>query len=162
MSLVTLIKKRIINFVKSNLKLELTKGEITHIASSKVSFLGMDISGVPYSQFSTKFGKVLEKKKRIKNRLIIQSNLKNARILKALQQALKKAVNEKKFINIKNSSDLKLKFQAIKESVVSDQKFSEVSVKSYKEFIKSLYITHKFIPAFLNKTLKNFETELKK
>ena len=62
--LVQKIRNRIITFVKSDLKLNLTGGKITHIAAGKVKFLGMLISAVPDSKFPRRFGKKLEKIKK--------------------------------------------------------------------------------------------------
>ena len=65
--LVTKVRNKILAFTKSDLKLNLTGGEITHIRAGKVKFLGMWISFVPYSKFPRRFGKELENKKRAKN-----------------------------------------------------------------------------------------------
>lgn len=159
-NLVILVKKRIIQFVKSDLKLELIGGEITHIASGKVLFLGVEISGVSHSKFPQRFNKALEKKKRVKNRLVMQRKIKEDRILKALQLGLKKAVKSNISVNIKDSSALKMKFQAIKNSILSEKTFAHSSITSYKEFLKSLYTTHVFVPNPLKDLLKTFENEL--
>lgn len=158
--LVTHIRKRITNFVKSNLKLELTGGRITHVASGKVSFLGMDIYGISNSKFLGRIGKSLEKRKRMRNRLMLLRKNTKDKILRALQMSFKKIVLNKDSQLLKNSSELKMKFQAIKESIISDKGFYGLSVKSYKDFINSLYSTHDFVPTFLKSALMTLESEL--
>lgn len=159
--LVNLIRKRIITFAKSNLKLELAGGKITHIASGKIFFLGMEISAVPHSKFPKRFVKALEKKKRIKNRLTLQREVKDSRILKAIQFSLKKAIRNKSFSSQKSFPDLKNKLQSLRESIISDKEFAKSSIANYKEFIKSLYSTYTFVPTSLENSLKEFELELK-
>jgi retron-type reverse transcriptase len=159
--LVNLIKKRIIIFAKSNLNLELTGGKITHIASGKISFLGMEISAIPHSKFLKRSAKILEKKKRIKNRLALQRSVRDSKILKAIQLSLKKAIRAKSLSNPKDFPNLKKKFQALRKSIISDREFAKSSITSYKEFIKSLYSVYIFVPTSLENTLKEFELELK-
>lgn len=159
--LVNKVKKRIIHFVKSNLKLELTGGKITHIASGKVTFLGVEISGVPHSKFPRRFGKATEQKKNANNKLTQQQKVKDDRILKAIQLALKKAIRGKEIQKSKFPTDFKMKFQAIMETIISDEEFTAVSISTYKDFINSIYKTHKLVPAGILETLKQLEIELK-
>lgn len=82
--LVRKIRNRILAFTKSDLKLDLTSGEITHIAVGKVKFLGMWISTLPHSKFPRRIGKALEKKKRVKNIILLQKKIKEERLLKGV------------------------------------------------------------------------------
>ena len=159
--LVIRVKKRILHFVKSNLKLELTGGEITHIASGKVVFLGVEISGVPHSKFPRRFGKAIEQKRNANNRLNQQQKVKDDRILKAIQLALKKAVRGNKLQNFKFPTDFKIKFRAIMETIISNEEFAAVSISTYKDFISAIYKTHKLVPARVLEILKQLEIELK-
>lgn len=158
--LVNKIKKRIVQFTKSNLKLELIGGEITHVASGRVSFLGVEISGVLNFKFSRKFDKAAEQKKKANNKLILQQKVKDDRILKAIQLALKKAIRGNRANKSKFPSDFEIKFQAIKKSIILDEDFSKTNIRTYKDFINAIYKTHKFVPAPILKTLKQLEAEL--
>lgn len=155
------IKKRIIHFARSNLKLELKGGEITHIASGKISFLDVDISGVPHPKFPWRLDKGTEQKRNANNRLTQQQKVKDDRILKAIQLALKKAIRGNEIQKYKLPTDFKMKFQAIKESILSNEEFSAVSINTYKDFINAIYKTHKLVPARILETLKQLEIELK-
>jgi retron-type reverse transcriptase len=156
-SLVETIKKRLTNFVKSDLKLELVGGEITHIASGKINFLGMEISALPHSKFSRRFGKALEKKKRIKNRLSLFRSIREARLGKVVQKALKKVLRGKCFLDVK---DLKDKFQAIKKEVLLNEEFSRSSINVFKVFIKSLTKSNIFMPESIKKISAELEMEI--
>jgi hypothetical protein len=143
-SLVILVKKRVIQFVKSDLKLELVGGEVVHTSSGKVSFLGLEISGSYNPKFSWRFSKALGKRQRVARRFIMQKRVKEDRILKALQLSLKKSIKTNLYANVNASFKLKLKFQAIKKHILFDNKFTCSSITSYKEFIKRIYFSHTF------------------
>lgn len=81
--------------------------------------------------------------------------------MRGIKLSLKKAVRSTGFLSIKNFNELKIKFQALKESILSDKKFAKSSIISYKEFIKSLYSTYVFVPTSLENILREFELELK-
>jgi Type II intron maturase len=121
----------------------------------------MEISAIPHSKFLKRSAKILEKKKRIKNRLALQRSVRDSKILKAIQLSLKKAIRAKSLSNPKDFPNLKKKFQALRKSIISDREFAKSSITSYKEFIKSLYSVYIFVPTSLENTLKEFELELK-
>jgi retron-type reverse transcriptase len=159
--LVNHIKKRVMHFVKSNLNLELTEGKITHIASGKVSFLGVEIHGVTHSKFPRGFGKATKQKRNANNKLIQQQKVKDDRILKAIQLALKKGFRVTGIQKSKFPPDFKMKVQAIKESILSNEDFSRASINTYKDFINAIYKTHKLVPATILETLKQLKIKLK-
>ncbi|OAE31780.1 hypothetical protein AXG93_3072s1030 [Marchantia polymorpha subsp. ruderalis] len=66
--LVATVKSRIVQFVNSELHLELTGGSISHISAESVKFLGMEIKVVPSSKLRRRFGKAMEKRRRVRNR----------------------------------------------------------------------------------------------
>jgi len=74
--LVKKIRNRILAFTKSYLRLNLTGGEISHIRAGKVKFLGVWISAGLHSKFSQRFGKVLEKKKKLRRDFYYKKRLK--------------------------------------------------------------------------------------
>merc|ERR1712194_458771 len=111
--LVTKVRNRILAFTKSDLKLNLTGGEITHIGAGKVKFLGMWLSVVPYSKFLRRFGKELENKKRVKNGLLLQKKLKEERLLKVVRRTFLKPLKGKRERNI-DSLEVIGKVEALK------------------------------------------------
>ena len=155
------IRDRLTTFVKSDLMLTLTGGEITHIAAGKVDFLGVVISAVPFSKFPRRFGKILEKKKRVKNRIKLQKKVREERILKTVRTALKKALkgnsNAKKDVN---AAELNKKIEAIRNLVSQDNDFSVEYINIYKDFITALSKTIIFVPDHLKKTLATLEQEI--
>jgi hypothetical protein len=158
--LLEIIKKRLTNFIKSNLNLKLIKTEIIHIASNKIDFLGMEINAIPHSTLFKKFEKLLEKKKKVKHKLALSKNIKEATLQKATQTVLKKTLREKNSLNIKNSFQLKKKIRAIKEKILLNEEFSKINIDTYREFIKSLIRSNLFVPTSLKKTLTTLENEI--
>lgn len=158
--LVVTIKKRLISFVQSDLKLELSGGEITHIASGKIKFLGMLIHVIPHSKFPKRFGKDLEKKRKIKNRLSIFRNIKDVRLDKVVQLSLKKAVNKLIFSAGSTTKDLKLKkvVQAIWDEVRPKEKPTKETVVTYKDFIRSLTQSNILVPYSVKKAISVMES----
>jgi Type II intron maturase/Reverse transcriptase (RNA-dependent DNA polymerase) len=159
-SLVVLVKKRVIQFVKSDLRLELIGGEVTHASFSKVLFLGVAVSGVSRSKSSWRFCKALEKRKRVVREFAILRRVKQDKVLRALQLGLKKAVKSVACSKVKNSYDFKLKFHAIKENILLDGTFIRSSIAGYKEFIKRIYLSYMFVPDTMKNILRVFESEL--
>jgi len=152
------IRDRLITFVKSDLKLTLTGGSITHIAAGKVDFLGVVISAVPHSKFPKRFGKTLEKKKRVKNRIKLQKQVREERLLKTVRTALKKSLKGNS--NVKNSNEFNGKIKVLKELVAQDDEFSTEYIKNYREFIIALSKTIIFVPDKLKETLATLEQEI--
>ena len=159
-SLVKKIRDRIFSFCDSNLKLQLTGGDITHIGAGKVKFLGMNISSVPFSKFPRRFGKIVEKKKRIKNRIKLQKFIREGRLVKLVRTALKKAVrkNSKAKLSTENITKTAL---ALKEWVSQDNEFSMELIKTYREFILAISKTIIFIPDNLKKDLTTLDLKIK-
>lgn len=155
------IRNRLTTFVKSDLKLTLTGGEITHIAAGKVDFLGVVVSAVPFSKSLRKFGKTLEIKKRVKNRIKLQKKVREERMLKTVRTALKKALkgnpNVKKDVNV---AELNEKIEVIRNLVSQDNDFSVEYINVYKDFITALSKTIIFVPDHLKKTLATLEHEI--
>jgi hypothetical protein len=159
-SLVITIKKRVIQFVKSDLKLELVGGEVTHVSSGKISFLGLDISGASHFGFSPRFCNALEKKKRVVRRLAIQRKVKEDRTLKLFQLCAKKLVDKSFSNDVKGLFHFKLKFHVIIKNILSNNKFMCSNTAIYKEFIRCVYAGQTFVPDSLAHTCRMFENEL--
>lgn len=157
--LVMKIRDRIQTFVKSDLKLNLTGGEITHIGSGKVKFLGMSIGAVPHSKFPRRFGKMLEKKKRVKNRILLHKKIKEDRLLKIVKQTIKKALRGNAKVRV-NSSEVREKVEALKAWVSQDADFSKDWVNTYQEFLRALSGTLIFVPEELRERLKELDLKL--
>lgn len=159
-SLVKKIRDRIISFCESNLKLQLTGGDITHIGAGKVKFLGMNISSVPFSKFPRRFGKIVEKKKRIKNRIKLHKSIREVRLVKSVQTALKKAVqkNSKANLSTENITQIVL---ALKEWVFQNNEFSIESINTYREFILAISKTIIFVPDNLKEDLAALDLKIK-
>lgn len=159
--LVVKIRKRIVQFTESNLKLNLTGGKITHIGAGKVKFLGVWVSGVPYSKFPRRFGKALEKKKRAKNRLLLFKRSKEKRLLKVVDHALKKGLKSKRTL-AKDPSSLKNTVEELKSWILQDQEFSKGWINSYQEFILAVTKSVHFIPSELKEDMKTFDAKINK
>merc|ERR1712127_31037 len=114
-----------------------TGGEITHIGAGKVKFLGMWISGVPHSKFPRRFGKTVEKKKRVKNRLLLQKKIKEERLLKVVRRALLKALKDKRTRNI-DSLEARGKVEALKFHISQMPEFSKEWISTYRQFLQAL------------------------
>jgi len=158
--LIKIIMKKLMNFTKSNLKLNLIKKEIIHIASGKINFLGMEISTIFHSKLFNKFGKALERKKKVKHKLALSQNIKETTLQKATQTVLKKTLHEKYSFNVKNSTQLKKKIQTIKEKILLNEEFLKININTYRKFIKSLVRSKLFIPVSLKKTVTKLEKEI--
>ena len=158
--LVTKIRDRIIHFVKSNLKLNLIDGKITHIGAGKVNFLGMVISGVPFSKFPRRFGKTLEKKKRAKNRLLLRKRANEQRLFKIVDKVLKKAFRRKGLPV--DTEDLRKNVESLKAWVKQDEEFSKEWVNSYKDFTVALTRSMHFMPDNLKEDLVKLEEKIRK
>jgi Type II intron maturase len=159
-SLVLLIKKRVVQFVKSDLKLELVGGEVTHVSSGKVSFLGIKICRVSCAGLSQRFCNALEKRKRVAFKSLVQRKVKEGKNLKVLQLRLKKLVEKSVFYDVKGLFNLKFKFQGIKKGVLFNNKFICPDITLYKKFIKRFYLSQAFVPDSLIRMLRMFENEL--
>ena len=159
-SLVLLIKKRVVQFVKSDLKLELVGGEVTHVSSGKVSFLGINICIVSRSKLSKRFCNALEKKKRVTFKCVVRKKVKESRNLKVLHLRFKKLVEKNVFYDVKGLFNFKLKFQDIKKSILLRNKFVWPNIVIYKELIKRFYLSQAFVPDSIIRMLRMFENEL--
>lgn len=159
-SLVLLIKKRVVQFVKSDLKLELVGGEVTHVSSGKVSFLGIKICRVSCSGFSQRFCNALEKRRRVAFKSVVQQKVKEGKNLKVLQLRLKKLVEKSVFYDVKGLFNLKFKFQGIKKGILFNNKFVCPDIMQYKKFIKRFYLSQAFVPDSFIRMLRMFENEL--
>lgn len=157
--LVKKIRYRIITFVKSNLKLNLTGGDITHIVAGKVKFLGMCLQAVPHSKFPRRFGKTLEKKKRVKNRIKLQKSVKEEKPFKIIRTVLKKVLKETSGIKL-DSSEINKTIEALKKWVSHDSEFSKEFAKVYRKFIFAVSKTIIFLPEKLRKELEVLNREI--
>jgi group II intron reverse transcriptase/maturase len=150
--LVKKIRDRIVTFVKSDLKLKLTGGEITHIGAGKVKFLGMIISAVPFSEFPRRFGKRIEKIRRVKNRIKLQKEIRKERELKLVRKVLRKTLKgDSKTINKAEIEKLVL---ALRKRVYIDHDFSKEFASVYRQFFEAISNTMIFVPDELKETLK--------
>jgi len=152
------IRKRLMDFALSNLKLTLTGGEITHIGAGKVKFLGVWVSGVPFSKFPRRFGKALEKKKRAKNRMLMHRQVKQDRLLKVVGKALKKAF--KRHGAPEATKDLQQNIEALRSWVANDEEFSKEWIKSYKEFLANVTKAVHFVPDHLKEDFRSLEAKM--
>jgi Type II intron maturase len=157
--LVVKIRNRIQTFVKSDLKLNLMGGEITHIGAGKVKFLGMWISAVPHSKFTRRFGKMLEKKKRVKNRILLQKKIKEERLLKIVKRTFKKALKGNLKL-IKNSPELRERTEVLKSCILQDPKFSKEWISTYQQFLRALSCSKFFVPDNLKKSLDELDIKI--
>lgn len=150
--LVKKIQKRIVTFVRSDLKLNLTGGEITHIGAGKVKFLGMIISAVPHSKFPRRFGKRIEKVKRVKNRIKLQKEIRKERELKVVRKVLRKALKgDSKVIN---KAEIERSVLALREQIHLDHDFSKEFADTYRQFFEAITNTMIFVPDKLKEELK--------
>jgi hypothetical protein len=150
--LVIKIRNRIVTFVKSDLKLNLTGGEITHIGAGKVKFLGMIISAVPFSKFPKRFGKRLEKVKRVKNRIKIQKEIRKERELKVVRKVLRKALKGKS--KTVNKAEIERSVSALRKQIHLDHDFSKEFADTYRQFFEAIMDTMLFVPDKLKEDLK--------
>jgi Type II intron maturase len=155
-SLALKIKKKIVQFVKSDLKLELVGGEVTHVSSGKVLFLGIEISGVPRPCLSRQLSNAMEKKKRAMRNLGVQQKIKEDRTLKVLTLRLKKLITTSVMCNVKNL----FKFKVTKNCLFLNDRFTHSNMIVYKEFIKRLFQSQTFVPDSLIYNFKMLENEL--
>jgi group II intron reverse transcriptase/maturase len=149
--LVVKIRDRLVTFVKSDLKLNLTGGEITHIGAGKIKFLGMMINGVPWSKFPRRFGKRLEKIKRVKNRIKLQKEIREERELKVVRTVLRKAL--KGASKVVDKPAIKSKVLALSEWANRDHDCSKEVVNTYRQFFEAIIKTMIFVPDELKETL---------
>ena len=150
--LVVKIRDRIMTFLKSDLKLNLTGGEITHIGAGKVKFLGMMISAVPFSKFPRRFGKRLEKIKRVKNKIKLQKEIKDERELKVVRTVLRKALKGNS--KVANKPDIKSTVTTLREWVKLDHDFSKEFANTYRHFFDAITRTMIFVPDELKEKLE--------
>ena len=158
--LVVKIRDRITKFAKSNLKLNLTGGGITHIGAGKVKFLGVLISGAPFSKFPRRFGKNMEKKKRAKNRLLLRKKAREARLLKIVDKVVKKSF-KRKGVTV-DPVDLQKSVENLKAWIEKDVEFSREWVDTYRSFIAALTKTVHYVPKDFKEDLINFDEKLSK
>ena len=156
--LVQKIRSRIITFVKSDLKLNLTGGKITHIASGKVKFLNMLISAVSHSKFPRRFGKKLEKVKRVKNKFKLQKQIRDDRQIKVVRKFLLKALKDS--VKVINKSEIKEKVAVLRKQLNLDYDFSKEYVNIYRHFFEAIIKTMHFVPNELKKSLKVMNHEI--
>ena len=134
--LVRKIQKRIVTFVKSDLKLNISEGKITHIGAGKVNFLGMIISAVSYSKFSRNFGKRIEKVKRVKNRIKLQKEIRKKRELKVVRKVLRKALKgDSKTIS---KIEIDKSVLALKSQINLNYDFSKQFADIYRQFFEAI------------------------
>ena len=157
--LVIKVRNRIQAFIKSDLRLNLSGGKITHIGSGKVKFLGMWVSGVPHSKFPRRFGKTLEKKKRVKNRLLLQKKIKEDRMIKVVRRTLLRALKDKRTQNI-DHFEIREKIEALKFQILHMSEFSKEWISTYQQFLQALSGTLLFVPEHLKKDLNNLENKI--
>jgi group II intron reverse transcriptase/maturase len=157
--LVKKIRDRVMAFTMLNLKLTLTGGEITHIEAGKVKFLGMWISAVPHSKFSRRFGKVLEKKKRVKNRLLLQKQIKKERVLKIVRRVLIKALGDEHPRKI-DSLVVGHKVDILKQKIAELPESSLEWSGTYRKFLKALSSNLFYVPVHLKKDLVALEAKI--
>jgi hypothetical protein len=157
--LVKKIRDRVMAFTMLNLKLTLTGGKITHIGAGKVKFLGMWISAVPYSKFSRRFGKVLEKKKRVKNRLLLQKQIKKERVLKIVRRVLIKALGDEHPRKV-DSLVVGNKVDILKQKIAELPESSLEWSGTYRKFLKALSSTLFYVPVYLKKDLVALEAKI--
>jgi hypothetical protein len=157
--LVTKIRDRILFFSKSYLKVNLIGGEITQIGAGKVKFLGMWIRAVLQFKFPRRFGKALEKKKRVKNRFFLQKKTKEERLLKVTRRALLKALKDKRTRNI-NVLEAREKVEALKFLILQIPEFSKEWGNIYSQFLQVLVGTILFAPEHLKKDLNNLKFKI--
>lgn len=157
--LVKKVRDRIQTFVKSDLKLNLTGGEITHIGAGKVKFLGMWVSAVPHSKFPRRFGKMLEKKKRVKNRILLHKKIKEERLVKVVRRALLKALLDDRVRNI-DHLELQKKIEALRFQISQDPEFSKEWFSTYRQFLIALSKTVFFVPDELKEDLDKLEAKI--
>ena len=107
----------------------------------------MWVQGVSHSKFPRRYGKEMESKRRIKHRLKLLVKTKQNRIGKAVQSALKKAIMKaikaKSFRKQKWDID---KFKEIINLLLHDKIFTQSSIESYSDFIKSISLNNMFAP----------------
>lgn len=159
-SLVLLIKKRVVQFVKSDLKLELVGGEVTHVSSGKVSFLGIKICRVSRLRFSQRLCNALEKRKRAEFKCVVRRRAKESRNLKVSRLRFKKLVEKSVFYDVKGLLNLKFKFQGVQKGILSNHKLICLNTTVYKKFINRLYLSQAFVPDSLIRMLRMLENEL--
>jgi retron-type reverse transcriptase len=123
--LVVKIRDRLVTFAKSDLKLNLTGGEIMHIGAGKVKFLGMMISAIPLTKSPKRFGKRLEKIRKVKNKIKLQKEARDERELKIVRTVLRKAL--KGASRVVDKPDIKSKISALREWVNMDHDISSIS-----------------------------------
>lgn len=110
----------------------------------------MWISGVPHSKFPRRFGKALEKKKRVKNRLLLQKEIKEERLLKVVRRVLLKALKDKRTRNI-DPLEVREKVEALKFRISQMPEFSMGWISTYRRFLQTLVGTIHFVPEHLIK-----------
>ena len=155
------VKKNVTSFIENKLKLKLIGSTITHIASGKIKFLGMWIQGVLHSKIWRNYGKKIENKRRIKHRLKLLIEIKQNRINKAVQSALKKAIA--KSVKAKSFKKQKWdinKFEEIINLLLNDKIFTQASIESYSDFVKSLSLNNMFVPSYVKSSLTKLDIDL--
>jgi hypothetical protein len=158
-NLVEKIRARVMTFTMSNLKLTLTGRKITHLGAGKVKFLGMLISVVPYSKSPRRLGKALEKKKRVKNRLLLQKQIKKERVLKIVRRAIIKALGDghpRKVDSFVVGDKVAILKQKIAELPKSLLEWSVI----YRKYIEALFATLDYKQDHLKKDLVDFEAKI--
>jgi DNA-binding transcriptional regulator YiaG len=158
--LVVKIRDRLVTFVKSDLKHNLTGGEIIHIGAGKVKFLGMMISAVSFSKFPRRFDKRLEKMRRVKNRIKLQKEIRDERVLKVVRTVLRKAL--KCTSKAVDRPDIKSTVSALREWVNLNHDFSKEFANTYRQFFEAITKTMIFVPDELKETLEVAKSAVEK
>ena len=159
-SLVNTLKKRVTQFVKSNLKLELIGGEVTHVSSGKILFLGLEVKGVAQFKFPRRLYYALEKRKSVIRNFVLQKHVKENTTLKYLLLSLRKAVKNSFFADVKDLPRWNFTLQAIKKAILFGSKFNCLTIANYREFVKRVYSSHACVPDSLKNVFKALEHEL--
>ena len=92
--LVITVKSRIVQFVNSKLHLELAEGNISHISAESAKFLGMEIKVLPSWKLLGRFGKAMEKRRRVRNRISTLRVQKHKRQDSFIHDALVRALGK--------------------------------------------------------------------
>jgi hypothetical protein len=92
--LVVTVKNRIVQFVNSKLHLGLAEGYISHISAENAKFMGMEIKVVPSSKLRRGFGKAMEKRRRVRNRISTPRVQKRKRQASLIHDALVRALGK--------------------------------------------------------------------
>jgi len=124
--LINKIDKRITTFCNSNLKLLITNKKSIYLPSETVKFLNFEIGFRCLDRLSKKYGKSLEKFRKIKNKLKILKDLKALKkkklILATFRKILKEKPHKSSKIRVKKNLNL-IKFTNFQNEILGKQQF---------------------------------------